>query len=453
MKFNWSLLVILLLFCTSSFAQDSVEINRLRHQIALQNLVIKSKSIADPELKALLAKQALTFAKRYHLTDELWGELQLLTYYGWQGLNRSLLSWDNQKISLKESYQKSDSAFNQYLTNKIGATKSLHIAKNGKEMYSSDEFGRIIKWNIESRQQTVLYQNSKIHKLVTFSVDESWIAISTNEDQIGLFDLTAPQKGIKMIKSHDGAIVDIDFFSDGSGYVTVGTDRKVFQHDFKKSKLITEIEFSANSLDISPDKKTIAIGSQRGDIGLIDLTQDENNIFNIYRDKLDSKPVEVVQFSEDGRFLAFGGYDRDTELGYVHIWDNVSKEAHGPRLIGFTSGITDICFSDNGEMIAISCRDNTARVWQMDDNSIYNFPATLDDHGDWVWSIDFHPDSKRLFTASGDGIIRVFNLDLSNFDDAFCPKATRNLTPLEWKAFIGKEEDFPWEPTCPNLNK
>ena len=182
---------------------------------------------------------------------------------------------------------------------------------------------------------------------------------------------------------------------------------------------------------------------------LYNLNDEDMNPRNIYRKDLDTKSVESIKFSESGKILAIGGSDVVTGFGYVSLWDIELKATYGPELKGFTSGITHIEFSTGDKLIAASSRDNTVRIWDMDADNIYDLPVVLDDHEDeWVWSCDFHPDGTRIMTAAGNGIIREFPVKPDEMIAQICGLLNRNMDKVEWRQFVAKEDDIPYQITC-----
>jgi WD40 repeat protein len=67
---------------------------------------------------------------------------------------------------------------------------------------------------------------------------------------------------------------------------------------------------------------------------------------------------------------------------------------------------------------------------------------TLRAHTDAVWGVAFSPDGKRLASASWDGTVRVFLLDLDEVMELAYSRLTRWFTEAECRALLHLD-------TCP----
>ena len=440
----------------SMSAQDeATKIKNLKYQVITRDLIHKALTVDDPELKSLLALQAASFIETFELEEELSGEAYGLLYNALKESRQQTFYKQNGDLTLQQAMAKADSGYNQYHGHKPDskndrnvAVRSVFVSNDGEWLYSAGGDGRILKWNIEQRTSKEILRDKTINRIVAISSDERWLAIASNDNEIALVDMNSKKPTLTKVNHHTGSAVGLVFLPETSGYITVGIDRKVIQSDFKSTKLVTTIDPTPTDLAISPDGNIIVVGSRRGDVLLINRVDHPENIHSIFHDDLDSESVEAVAFSIDGKYLAFGGSSNETGKGYIHIWDRENKVEFGSKLTGFESGITDITFSSDGKYITASSRDNTVRIWSMTEKGIYSLPIVLTDHTDWVWNANFDKDNKRIFTASADGYIRVFDLEISNLKKQLCELASRPLSPQEWRAYIGNPEEYPMEQPC-----
>ena len=99
--------------------------------------------------------------------------------------------------------------------------------------------------------------------------------------------------------------------------------------------------------------------------------------------------IRAVEFSPDGSQLASASGDTDSYE--VVLWDVESGQLVR-KLTGHTAIVWDVTFSPDGQYLASSSKDQTVRVWQVDDGSeVHVFHAPGE-----VTSVAFTPDSRYL---------------------------------------------------------
>ena len=131
-----------------------------------------------------------------------------------------------------------------------------------------------------------------------------------------------------------------------------------------------------------------------------------------------------VEFAPDGASIGTAGGD-----GAV-VWS-----LDGERIATMAGGalVSAIAFGRGGRWLATAGDDKTARIWDVPTGrELLSFP----DHGDVVTDVAFSPDSTRLVTTSGDGILRVFALSIDDLIDLARARLARGLTRQECLAFL-----------------
>ena len=75
-----------------------------------------------------------------------------------------------------------------------------------------------------------------------------------------------------------------------------------------------------------------------------------------------------------------------------------------------------------------------------------DLPVIMDNNNGFVWDIAFTSNSDYLIAACSESEIRVWPTDPSILAKMVCPKIDRNMTPDEWKKYVGDRIDY--ETTC-----
>jgi WD40 repeat protein len=309
--------------------------------------------------------------------------------------------------------------------NHLTRAATLHLPDNSEGGYgyqaSVDPGGRILATALGSAP-TVLWDISDITKpielgtlpntarhtnIVAFSPDGRTVATAGDDFTVQLWDISEPARPQRLSEPLTGLtgpfLNGVTFSPDGHTVFASSAGRTVRAWDITDrghpkpaATAITGHTAAFASPATSPDSKTLAIGGQDQTIRLWDIS-----------DPLHATPVrsplhspgnaDQIAFSPDGKTLASGGDD-----GSVQLWD-VTDRAH-PATIG-------------DSLIPPGTASRTR--------------VAFDPHG-------------RLYAASRDGTIRIFNLDTDN-TQRICASTRNVLTEQRWNQVLPA---LPYNPPC-----
>ncbi|PSC70582.1 transducin beta 3 isoform B [Micractinium conductrix] len=122
--------------------------------------------------------------------------------------------------------------------------------------------------------------------------------------------------------------------------------------------------------------------------------------------------VSCVAFARrGGNFVATGGADK-----LLKVWDTaaLAMDAAAPAKLRVTAAvaahdkdINAVAVAPNDSVICTGSQDRTAKVWQLPDLVL---SLTLKGHKRGIWAVAFSPVDKAVATASGDKTVRLWSL-------------------------------------------
>ncbi len=158
-----------------------------------------------------------------------------------------------------------------------------------------------------------------------------------------------------------------------------------------------------NGLALSPDGKTLAIGSgepsRSGDITLWDMASGKMTANYIER-HLDS--ILTLDFSPDGKYLASGGADKAVRITELSSGKMVKLfEGHTHHVLG-------VSWRGDGRIIASSGADNVVKVW---DWTTGDRRKNVEGWDKEVTSLHYLGSGDVAATTAGDAKVRLINSD------------------------------------------
>jgi len=117
--------------------------------------------------------------------------------------------------------------------------------------------------------------------------------------------------------------------------------------------------------------------------------------------------VYGLVFHPDGKRLAVAS-GTPGQLGEVKVFDVQSGKLLRDLLVS-EDAIFGVTFSPDGSRLAACGADGTIAIFPLDDPS--DSPRLIEDHSDWVNSINWSPDGKLLVSTSRDKTAKVFDAE------------------------------------------
>lgn len=177
-----------------------------------------------------------------------------------------------------------------------------------------------------------------------------------------------------------------------------GADNSIRLIEISSGKELLNIQQHADwvtALAFSRDGKQIASASRDRTARIFDL---KGGLIETYVEH--DKPLFAVAFADDGKKVFSGGREKK-----VHAWqiNEAKKIAEYPALDG---DILALCVA--GESLYASGADKKIRQFSAKDRKEIR---TLTGHTDWIYTLAYNAQTKRLASGSYNGEIRIWNTE------------------------------------------
>ncbi len=200
------------------------------------------------------------------------------------------------------------------------------------------------------------------------------------------------------LSGHEGWVICLDFHPEGDLLASGDKEGKVWLWSVENQEALGVLDLGDQvaGLEISPDGKLIACGTQAGALVLIDLATGQM----VAELKKDPPPVQCLTFTTDGQRLVAGFTD-----GSIQVYEPPGKVVS--TLKGHQSPVNEVRCSPGGRLMASVSNDKTARLWDLKTGRAVRVFAG---HTRVVQSVAFSPDGRVLATGSSDFTVRLWDV-------------------------------------------
>jgi WD40 repeat protein len=321
-----------------------------------------------------------------------------------------------------------------------GAVKSIAFVPGKREFYTSSEDRKIIKWNLDNKDQNlqVIYSGPDIVEILAVSPDAGWLASGGLNSVIKMIPINGGTNLSYELKGHTGKIKSLVFSYDGKYLYSASLDGKVLKWDLaaKTSVNVSTGGMQIVSIDISSNGNYLAGVSSDGKV----LVWNPLKITDTFMPDPAGKVINTVRFKPGENTLAIGYTD-----GYVELWD-ISSQKKISGIKAHTAKVNDIQFNNKYYQMATASGDKTLKIWDTRDLTIP--PINFNDNGNFVMVIGFSPDGQLIISGTYENtnnlVGRPTLADILAQD--VCSMLSRNLTADEWSTYVAK--DIEYEKTC-----
>ncbi len=271
--------------------------------------------------------------------------------------------------------------FHRRLVGHIAEIRGLAFAPDGKSLVSSSRDGAVRVWNLEQGNAIrVINPNLGAAYCVAISPSGELLAVGGGDWQQGgvkLYDLATGTE-LAEIKSPKGFVHALAFTPDSQKLVGGSADGavRIWQLDRSAATTDTKAESPAEaSQDVEPIKPVARLENHEGPIFGLAVTADGQT---------------ALSTSDD-------------------YFTNVWNLAAGAKAAAHKSdgAMRCVAVTADGALAAWSGGQKTIVVWDLKNDKVL---TTLEGHTNWVYSLQFTKDNRRLLSASRDRTVRLWDL-------------------------------------------
>jgi WD40 repeat protein/predicted ATP-binding protein involved in virulence len=275
---------------------------------------------------------------------------------------------------------------------------------NGRILASGSADKSVNLWNpADGRLIRKLKNHSDAVVCLAWSPDGNLIASGSYDDSIVIWD-ESNQKKIKTLRPRDGHVTNLAWSPSGH-QLAAGFETGVINiYETNTYGEIVKFEESINEI-------SSILWTNTGQL----LSLSYGGEIRIWNTKtwrlsrvvgLDSHVAHSLDLSPDGKILAAG-----SEVGTITIWRMDSWEK-AFEMQGHERDVTSVKFSPDSKSLASKSFDGSVRLWNMSNRrTICKLHEPSQDY--WLSRLAFHPSRPTLATlGASDTIIRIWDLEL-----------------------------------------
>ncbi|MHC5673553.1 nSTAND1 domain-containing NTPase [Nostoc sp.] len=285
---------------------------------------------------------------------------------------------------------------------------SVNFSPDGTNLASASKDKTVKLWNIAGELLDTFEGHSDEVLDVRFSPDGKLIASASADDTVKLWNISGDSRigknqspvndsPLYTFSGHGGKASEVSFSPDGRSLASASADGTI------KLWHLEGIlpHFPGNTISISPNSKTIAVGNQQG---IVTIRNRNGNLLQSFQAH-NGEIIKVI-FNPRGKSLVSVGKDNQ-----IKLWDlsgNLLKSWQGYEIINNSQfdPIADASFSHDGQILATMGRiDKQVKLWNLEGILLKSWRT----HDNLLTSIKFSPDGKTLATA-GDKTVKLWNI-------------------------------------------
>ncbi|MEZ4660214.1 MAG: CHAT domain-containing protein [Caldilineaceae bacterium] len=365
------------------------------------------------------------------------GELPLLI--GHEGdINRAVWSPDEQRILTASDdrtarvWDAESGAELLVLEGHADWVNEAHWSADGRRILTASNDGTARVWDAESGAELLLLEHADYVSSARWSPDETRIVTASDDGTAVIWDAESGDE-LQVLDAQSGVLQAI-WNHDGSRVLGGDADGAAHVWDAESGAEIVLLDGHSDVVNMvlwNRDESRIFTGSDDATVKMWDaasgklLSTFDGHRTMVFSVRLNAAADRLLTASEDGT---------------ARVWDVATGQE--VLLLRHNGPVEDAHWNAAEDHILTASDDGTVRLW----DAASGAPLTIfAGHTDIVFRAQWNQAESRILTASADGTARQFYTHTADVIDAACTRALRNMTAVEWAAFM---QERSYQPTC-----
>jgi WD40 repeat protein len=237
---------------------------------------------------------------------------------------------------------------------------SLAFLPDGQRLLSTSWDGTVRVWKVSDGTKMDELSLGRPIRFATLSPDGQLLAISTYDPTIQLWQFS-DKTLLRTLRGHKDWVHEVFFSPDGKFLISGSKDGTVKVWQVSDGSLVRTLSGHSKpvvTVALSPDGQFIASGSEDSTVKIWRMA--DGKLVKVLQGHMKGMAVNVVRFSPDGKWLAFG----DIAITIYRF-----PEGRKERIAAHRWGITALSFTPDSRFLISASADGTVKVWQVLDGT------------------------------------------------------------------------------------